>query len=93
MVSLFLNPLEFARKMAKARSSQMKSEVGRFRLSTCDTPDNGWETCIFWKNGPSQVVESYSGQGAAKFGHNRWVQKAKTLKTRKNRYGGESLAL
>lgn len=34
-----------------------------------------WETCLFYSNGDSDVVEQYSTQDDAVLGHTEWVNK------------------
>jgi hypothetical protein len=44
-------------------------------VSTCDTPDAGLETCIFFKDGSSVVVAHYIDIEAAVVGHHSFVQR------------------
>jgi len=44
-------------------------------VSTCDTPDAGLETCIFFKDGRSVVVAHYIDIEAAVIGHHSFVQR------------------
>ncbi len=44
-------------------------------VSTCDTPDAGLETCIFFEDGHSVVVASYIDIEAAVIGHHSFLQR------------------
>ena len=49
--------------------------LGSVDVSTCDTPDNGWETCVFFNDGHSVVVANYVDIEAAVIGHHAFLQR------------------
>jgi hypothetical protein len=49
-------------------------EVG-VDVSTCETPDAGWETCVFLPGGESDVVANYVDIEAAVVGHHAFLQR------------------
>lgn len=49
--------------------------IGSVDVSTCDTPDAGWETCVFFNDGHSVVVANYCDIEAAVVGHHAFLQR------------------
>ena len=45
----------------------------RWNARLFETPDAGWETCVFFENGSSMVVANYDDAEAAVIGHNAFV--------------------
>jgi len=57
-----------------------KEEVNNFIISTAYTSDEGYETAIIDENG-THPIERYSDIIKAKEGHQKWIKKAKEIKT------------
>ena len=52
----------------------MSTQVCAVRISTVQLPgDYGYETCIFYRGGDSEVVETYAAKDEAILGHHRWM--------------------
>ena len=49
--------------------------MGDVDVSTCDTPDAGWETCLFFADGHSTVVARYCDVERAVLGHQAFLQR------------------
>lgn len=49
--------------------------LGNVDVSTCDTPDAGWETCVFFDDGHSTVVARYCDVERAVLGHQAFLQR------------------
>lgn len=49
--------------------------LGTVDVSTCDTPDAGWETCVFLSGGESEVLARYCDTEAAVIGHHAFLQR------------------
>ena len=57
-----------------------RTKVSGLIISTCETNDEGYETAVCDKNG-AHPVERYPNKKDAVIGHEKWVGKAKKLKT------------
>lgn len=57
-----------------------KVQVDGLEVSTCNTPDAGYETAIIDAN-TVYPVERYDTEEEAVEGHSRWIEKAPSLKT------------
>ena len=42
-------------------------------VSTVQLPNGSYETCLFFPDGHSDVVDSYGDVGIARIGHQRWT--------------------
>ena len=49
--------------------------LGNVDVSTCNTPDAGWETCLFYADGNSTVVARYCDVERAVLGHQAFLQR------------------
>ena len=49
--------------------------LGNVDVSTCNTPDAGWETCLFFAHGGSEVVAQYCDVERAVLGHQAFLQR------------------
>lgn len=55
-----------------------RDEINGLTVSTCDTPDQGYETAIIDLN-KVYIVERYLNKEQAIQGHTKWCEKAKTI--------------